>query len=273
MSANNPAWIMVGDLEKGFAPDNNTLPQSGGLAGKSLRLIGDPVGGATELRFETPERLAWELSPESRRGTERYTATTLRQSIYFVDYLASSAAATSVSIILDLARNLYTSVTARMPAEDQIEKSLFRRAAEGQELTAVDVTIVSGILEGGNSTGSPIHRPTDEMVGKRIMYTYSNTECYEHIYLNQNFYTWHCLEGLEKGLADTDRCHYIKVDEDLYLFVWREKIIPTVGVVMIDLDRMKTTGKILGYEGQNVGLLSNFPVGAHARLLNVTSHR
>ena len=38
-----------------------------------------------------------------------------------------------------------------------------------------------------------------------------------------------CLDGVEKGLADVDRCHYVQVAEDLYLFVWREKIIPTLG--------------------------------------------
>lgn len=95
---------------------------------------------------------------------------------------------------------------------------------------------------------------------------------YEHIYLNPMFYTWHCIEGVEKALADTDRCHHIKIDTNLYLFVWREKIVPTLGVVMIDLDKAKTTGKIVGYEGDGVGALSNFPVGAHLKVLNQTAY-
>jgi hypothetical protein len=33
---------------------------------------------------------------------------------------------------------------------------------------------------------------------------------------------------------------------------------------------MRTAGKIFGYEGGDPGKLANFPVGAHARLLNVT---
>ena len=65
-------------------------------------------------------------------------------------------------------------------------------------------------------------------------YTYSPTERYEHIYLNEDFYTWQCLMGSEKGLADTDRCHYLKLGEQLYLFVWREKIVPTLGAVVAD---------------------------------------
>jgi MoaF C-terminal domain/MoaF N-terminal domain len=268
MSDINPAWIMVGDLEKGFSTDNNKLERTNDLVGKVIRLT-DPQGAETEITFETPDTLTWQQANDAQRGTEHYSATSLRDSIFFIDYIS---AGTSVSIVLDLARNLFTSVTVRMPTEEQIEKSLFKRAAEGQELTSVEPTIVSGRLAGSDQNGSEIHHPTIELVGKRVMYTYSKTECYEHIYLNPSFYTWHCLEGVEKGLGDTDRCHYIKIDQNLYLFVWREKIVPTLGVVMIDLDRKKTTGKILGYEGQTVGSLSNFPVGAHARVLNVTSY-
>lgn len=73
---------------------------------------------------------------------------------------------------------------------------------------------------------------------------------FEHIYLNEKLYTWHCMAGIEKGLADTDRCHYYKIagsgtgsDAGLYLFIWREKIIPTLGMVLVDFSRMKTTGK------------------------------
>jgi MoaF C-terminal domain/MoaF N-terminal domain len=268
MSDINPAWIMVGDLEKGFSTDNNKLERTNDLVGKVVRLTGSQ-GAVTEITFKTADTLTWQQVDDAQSGTEQYSATSLRDSIFFIDYIS---AGTSVSIVLDVARNLFTSVTTRMPTEEQIEKSLFKRAAEGQELTSVEPTIVSGRLAGSDEAKSEIHHPTIELVGKRVMYTYSKTECYEHIYLNPSFYTWHCLEGVEKGLGDTDRCHYIKIDQNLYLFVWREKIVPTLGVVMIDLDRKKTTGKILGYEGQNVGTLSNFPVGAYARVLNVTRY-
>jgi hypothetical protein len=116
------------------------------------------------------------------------------------------------------------------------------------------------------------HNPTHELIGKRVKYVYSHTESYEHIYLNPNLYTWHCLEGIEKGLADTDRCHYFKIAEALYLFVWREKIVPTLGVVMVDLNAMKTTGKLFGFEGDDFSRLTNVPIGAHAILLNVTRY-
>jgi hypothetical protein len=108
-----------------------------------------------------------------------------------------------------------------------------------------------------------------------VEYTYSPTERYEHIYLNERFYTWHCLLGSEKGLADTDRCHYLKLADELYLFVWREKIVPTLGAVVVDFQAMRTMGKIFGHSqsgpgGGPAGVV-DFPVGARARLANVTA--
>ena len=110
------------------------------------------------------------------------------------------------------------------------------------------------------------------MIGKRVQYTYSPTECYEHIYLNADFYTWQCLRGAEKGLADTDRCQYYKLGELLYLFVWREKIVPTLGVVVVDYSAWRSSGKIFGYRGNDFDRLENFYMGAYARLLNITRH-
>jgi len=73
-------------------------------------------------------------------------------------------------------------------------------------------------------------------------------------------------------MADTDLCHYFKLAQELYLFVWREKLVPTLGVVVVNLAELKTTGKIFGYESDDFGKLTNFPVGAFAQLANVTTY-
>jgi hypothetical protein len=120
--------------------------------------------------------------------------------------------------------------------------------------------------------GAHPHRPTDDLVGKRVQYVYSQTEVYEHIYLNQHLYTWQCLRGAEQGLADTDRCHHRLIADDLYLFVWREKVIPTLGVVLVDLSAMRSNGMLFGYEGDDFGALSTTPISSRATLLNVTTY-
>jgi hypothetical protein len=91
--------------------------------------------------------------------------------------------------------------------------------------------------------------------------------------LNENTYTWQCISGNEKGLADTDRCFFYKLGEKFYLFVWIEKIVPTVGVVLEDLEVMRSYGKIFGHEGYDMnGRITNFAVGSYGKLLNKTEY-
>ena len=150
--------------------------------------------------------------------------------------------------------------------------SLWEKRGGGKDLTDVRADFAHGAINDAVTDVTSRHEVTTDLVGQRIEYTYSPTERYEHVYLNDSFYTWHCLSGAEKGLADTDRCHYYKLGERLYLFVWREKIVPTLGVVVLSLETMKTTGKLFGYVGDDFDALTNFPIGATARILNVTSH-
>ena len=270
-------WISVGELAQAFAPDNNTPRATGDLAGRTFQLYLEN-GQTVEHHFVTGTELHWTVkqgSGQDRQADETYRATKVREGIYFVDFVRHLEQATTVTLVLDLTHNLadhgiVTVLIARLPEEAQVQRSLADRLAAGDELTPVKAVVMSGAVDAPFTAETPRHRPTTELVGRRVEYTYSPTERYEHIYLNDQFYTWHCLQGSEKGLADTDRCHYFKIDDDLYLFVWREKIVPTLGAVLVDFDLMRTVGKIFGYESGDYANAANFPVGAHARLLNVT---
>jgi hypothetical protein len=66
----------------------------------------------------------------------------------------------------------------------------------GLPLTAVEARFVFARLD---AQPGPLPGFTDALVGMRNQYTYSPTERYEHIYLNDNFYAWQCLDGVEKG--------------------------------------------------------------------------
>lgn len=269
-----PIFIQVGELADGFAPDSNILSTVGDFAGQSLRLhFAD--GTVIDHAFETASDLKWtviEGAAAGQSGVDTYRATSVRDGIYFIDFIKQSERATSVSLVVDVKRELFTAVIGTLPTETETRLDAFSRVEQGLELTAVKAVIAHGTLNRPVTPADPLHQSTSELIGMRNLYTYSLTERYEHIYLNENFYAWQCLDGVEKGLADVDRCHYFKIDTNLYLFVWREKIVPTLGVIMIDLDRLKTDGKIFGYQGNNFAGLSNFPVGAKAQVLNTTRH-
>lgn len=293
-------WISVGDLAHAFAPDSYSLPISADLAGTSLDLhFAD--GRIIRHQFETAERLTWAVTagPDAgRTAAEDYFAAKVRDGaagvragtppsleaatevaaragsphtgIYFVDFVKHEQTATCVSLVLDLDRHIFTAVVGVLPGEDEARKDLLSRVGTGLDLTGVAATFHHGCIDGPCSADGPRHTISDELVDKRVEYTYSPTEQYEHIYLNENFYAWQCLAGAEKGLADVDRCHYIRLADALYLFVWREKIVPTLGVVVTDLREMRSNGKIFGYAGGDFATLANFRVGSKARLLNVT---
>ncbi|SAL11115.1 moaF [Caballeronia udeis] len=259
-----PGFIHVGALAEGFAPDSNILPATADLAGRDMRLQFSD-GSSLALEFLAAGTL------RTNRGEHAYRATSVRAGIYFVDYSGGESGASSTSLVLDLRRGLATSVTGTLPSERETRVDAFTRAERGDELTAVHASFRHGVIAPGVAAAptvdaTALHAPTAELIGMRNLYIYSETERYEH------FYAWQCLEGAEKGLADLDRCHSFRIDEQLYLFVWREKVIPTLGVVMIDLAGMKTDGKIIGYQGDSFDAVSNFPVGAQATVLNITRY-
>lgn len=265
-------WLEVGELADGFATDPNTLPYTEQLAGKTIDLHFEN-GWIIRHQFVDADRLQWQKSSDRNAApvTEQYSATSLREGIYFVNFIKSQEQATSVSLVLNMNTGNATALVGTLPDREQTLRSAYQRVQNGDLLTGVSADFLQASIDRPFTNGAG-HPVTDELLGKRVQYTYSPHEMYEHIYLNDNYYSWQCLKGVEKGLADTDLCHYYKIDEQLYLFAWREKIIPTLGVVMIDLQQRKTTGKIIGYQDAGFSQLNNFPVGAYARILNTTEH-
>lgn len=264
-----PEFISVGALGEGFAVNNNILEANEGLNGKDFTL--HFLGGRThECRISNSQTLVWDGREQDAR------VTSVREGIYFVDFLmgddflVGDSVKKSVSLVLDNNSGQVTLIEGALPDEQATSISAYDRARQGTELTGVEAAILHGSV--GGTQGGTAHAPTTELIGLRNRYHYSPEEVYEHVYLNNNFYTWHCIKGSEAGLGDTDRCHYIKIAEALYLFVWREKIVPTLGVILIDMNRLKTDGKIFGYNGFDFSSYTNFPVGAITEVVNVTTH-
>ena len=265
-------FIQVGELVKGISED--TLPADDTIAGRSLTLCAHD-GSAIRLAFPQPGTLVWEVVEgpgAGLRGEEASLVTRPREDVVVVDYLASTLRATSVTIVLDLARSAATTVIGTLPTAEEAARSAFALATEGAELTLVAAEFTPATIDRPFVPGEHPHVPTDELVGKRVQYVYSRTEAYEHIYLNEDLYTWQCLRGSEQGLADTDRCHYRKIGDELYLFVWREKVIPTLGVVLVDWRLKRSNGKLFGYESSDFGALSTTAISSQATLLNVTTY-
>jgi hypothetical protein len=266
-------WVQVGELADGFAPEANILEFVDDLVGQEINLYLEN-GLAIRHEFISADQMKWEVLEGEGKGnsnTETYTATSIREGIYFIDFIKENESNTSINLVMNLNTGNSTVLMANLPDKTETMRPVYQRVLDGDVLTPVDARFYQASINRPYQKGDG-HRLTEELVGKRVRYEYNPKEFYEHIYLNPNYYTWQCLKGVEKGLAETDLCHYYKIDDELYFFVWREKVIPTLGSIMIDLKRLKTTGKILGYDGTDFDRLNNFPVGAFAKVLNTTDY-
>ena len=257
-------WIPVGALGDAFAPDSNVLPHSNVLDGRQL-VVHLEDGSSTRLEFGTQGRLTVNQGHEdgrAGRSTVQCYVAEVRRGVIFLDYIDPAREARSVSMVLDLGVASCTVIQGSLPDAAGSRRCLLDRAERGESLTGVEARCLSGSIDAPFTGDTPRHPVTADLIGKRVRYTYSRSELYEHIYLSPYRYTWHCLEGAEAGLADTDQCFYRRIAGGLYLFSWQEKIVPTLGVVLVDLLQARTCGKVFGYKGFSGSGLSNFPVGA-----------
>lgn len=137
-------------------------------------------------------------------------------------------------------RVLQTEMTAPLPGAPD---GLLDRLAWHDSQSAVGVTYRYWFADGAERTHLPSSR---QLIGRQFRYTYSSTHQYDHYYINDRYYAWHCLKGPDADLGDFDECAHFQVDDNLVLFVWKEKLLPCAALTIEDHDTKRTIGKIFG---------------------------
>ena len=271
MAGDAPRWVEVDAIATGL--DANRLPATGDLAGRELilRCAGD--GTVVHCALHDASRLRWDIVAGPRAGAgndEAYEAVRVARDVYLVTLVPRGAPRVSVAVALDTAARRATAVIGVLPTLAEARTDLIARMRHGLDLSPVRVEIVHAVVD-PRAPDEPVvpHARTADLVGKRVRYTYGDGGVYEHIYLNERLYTWHCLAGPERGLADTERCDYLRITPDVVLFSWREKIVPTLGVVLVNTAEMRSTGVLSGIDTET-GAPIHFGIGARGELLNVT---
>lgn len=271
MSTNTREFPTIEELSNGFSEFR--LPQSDRMVGKSITLHYEDKN-TMALDFLSGDVLKAVFSENDETVAATYTLVSPREGIYFLDFIKSYGDTCSVSTVIDETKGIATTVFGTLPSHEEVMISQFERADKAMGMTSVKAVFKHAAIDKEFDQSTMIHEQTKDLVGKRIQFKYSSNDMYEHIYLNENYYVWHCIKGIENGLCDTDRCHYYKIANDLYWFTWLEKVVPTIGTVMEDLSEkaMRSYGKIYGYESYEMTKVTNFPVGSYAKELNVTEY-
>jgi hypothetical protein len=231
-------WLPLDGLEPGF--DANKAPVSGDLRGREF-VLRDDAGG--------PD-FTWD-------GTEPAETFLVDDGLYYVQP-RPGAAREAVSLVLDVRDGRALVVTTRIN-----DSGTPRVTQEFRPAT----------IAGAEVRGEAM-APSTALIGRRVVWVYSEEHAYEHVYLSEHWYTWQCLAGPERGLADTDENTVYQARPGIHVFTWREKVISCASVTVADhrdARALRSHGVLFGLDhtGENT---SCFTFGAHGRLLSTTVH-
>ncbi|MHC6221414.1 molybdenum cofactor biosynthesis F family protein [Arthrobacter sp. MMS24-S77] len=255
-------WLPLDGLAPGF--DANKAPHSPDLAGRTITL--NASNGSVITHTFTEDRVIWGYDAADgdphgdERGDDSYEAFLVDEDLYFVQFHTQVRPLDAVSLVLDLKSGRSLTVVTVIDDED----------SQG---TRVKQLFDAGtIVEVPTSGTAPA--PSRGLIGRRVMWVYSPEHAYEHIYLSPEWYTWQCLAGPEKGLADTDENTVYEIRPGIFVFAWREKVIPCASVTIADhrnVRSIRSHGALFGLD-ESGEVPTHFTFGAFGRLISTTVH-
>ena len=226
------------------------------LAGRTLEL--HFTGRAPLTCSFGEQQVDWSASPEPNVafpvGTATYEAILTGGGLLAASVLHSESESSSL-YVFDFVRDRVLVVQTRILAGTAgvAEKTVILEAGIGGPLTAP-------------------FEPTEELVGKRLYWQYSDTHRFEHLYVEPQLYVWHGIEGPEKGMGGAEPSMTRKIDDSLYLFTWSDQSTAFNGAIVIDLaDTPNSAGRIVQWDPARQALRA-LVVGAVGQVLNTTTY-
>ncbi|MFD6053558.1 molybdenum cofactor biosynthesis F family protein [Agromyces sp. NPDC060279] len=256
-------WLPLDGLAPGF--DANKAPHSLDLVGREVAVV-DERGTRIVHRFNE-HTVDWEYQPgagdptEAAAKTDAYEAVKVDEELYYVQFHHEYLPNEAVTLVLDFRSGHALAVISVILPEAEAGK------------TRVQQIFVPSQIEGIELRGEA-PAPTTTLIGRRVQWVYSPVHAYEHIYLSPQWYTWQCLAGPERGLADTDENSVWQIRPGIYVFAWREKVIPCASVTIADhrdARAIRSHGVLFGLD-ESGEVPTHFTFGAHGRLISVTVH-
>ena len=247
-------WLPLDGLEPGF--DENRATPTLELDGREI-VTANSTGFKITHRFKS-DTVHW--SYPAKDGTvhhrdSSYEAFVVDEGLYYVQIDPEDRGTQSASLFLDVRDGVGLAVIAEItdptPGQTRVQQRFIPFTIAGQARLAEPPS------------------PTTELIGRRAYWRYSDDHAYEHVYLSPQWYTWHCLAGPEKGLADTDEQTTYKLRDGIYVFCWREKVIPCASVTVADHrdhSALRSHGVLFGLS-ENGEDTTHFTFGAHGAVL------
>lgn len=249
-------WPVVSAMLNGFG--DPSLPASSALVGQTIDIRYDN-GWTIRHEFSSDHQLTWTIvhgEGEGEAGSHQYRAVEARPGIQVIDFLKGEGVEThDVTLIVNLDDGRVTTA----------DSSIYLNPGGGRTTTQ----FLSGRIAGTGEIEP--RRRTEALVGKRIYYRYSATERYEHIYLNNGTFVWHCIDGAERGLADADKTRTFELAEDLYILFWTESVMAVESFLVVDLANTRSIGRMFCWENESSAVV-HIPFDSKFTVLNETTY-
>ena len=202
-------WAPLTEMADGF---DEFLPDlSRELDGQEIVLDAQYVDGGDTFTLSqkfSSSAVEWAVTKngtETARGSDCYELFEMQPGLFYLHYLcAAEDHPVVLSAAIDTVNGQVTGAIGELGLTPRPE------AARQQWF--------QGQIAGSGATPDGAHTVTDELIGRRVRYAYSSEDVYDHVYLNENIFTWLCVGGTEVGVGDTERCTYYNLRENTYLF-------------------------------------------------------
>ncbi|MFI5894511.1 molybdenum cofactor biosynthesis F family protein [Actinoplanes sp. NPDC051513] len=221
-------WKGMDDFARGI--DGNRIAGTAALTGSSLSVDLDD-GDRLDLGFVSADRVRW--AGGDRSGDDWYEAVEVRPGVFFVTLTFAGEPLRASVLVVDVNRGRSLAVESHIAGEPTPGRP------------RVSQTFRPGTVAGTPALGAPA-APTRDLIGWRALYRYSPNHLYEHIYLSSERYAWQCLVGEQRGHGDVDLASTWSLGDGLYVFTFREFLIPVAATWLYDLTAMRTTGVFFG---------------------------
>jgi phenolic acid decarboxylase len=246
-------WPTIEQLAQGY--DEYLMPQSSALTGRQF-VFEFANGWRIDHKFVDATLLQTHLveagTHSGMRTEHTYRAFEVRPGIFFLTFFKEEFEE-QVAMVLDTVRGRVLNAISGF------------KDIEGKKRTTT--MFVQAVLAGFESP--PPFEASKELVGKRVLYRYSPRDWYEHIYLNGSTFAWHCLSGVEQGLADTEQLSVYKVDEGCYVLTWSERVMPVESFIVTDLRELRSTGSFFCWDPKPAKAVRMI-FGSQAEIINET---
>lgn len=224
-------WPNLEELAVGY--HEHLMPESHKLSGKHFDHVFDNAWRISH-EFVDEKKLVWKVlegEGVGLTGEAEYKSFEVRSDIFFVDFYKPEHEQ-QVTMVLDV-----------ITGQTVVGVSGFSDES-GKRRTWTNFV---NAVKDDRGTVQP-YLPTEELIGKHVLYRYNPRDAYEHLYLNKGTFVWHAVSGTENGLADAERCKMLKLRDSLYLLFWTETVMPVESIVVVDLEEMRSTGRFFCWD-------------------------